>query len=400
MTMGDVNAQLAACTIARARRCNELARALRRRAARAADDAARRPHRAGRAQRDRRAGPTARRRSSTTSTRTASTSPTCGSRSSSTIRGDEVIVDLSRLGADGARRAQLDALVHRGDRLPGGHVRGQLRDPDHVRRVPAGQRRHEARHGRARRDAGRLDDARRHRLPHVRRGQRRARAADPAPRAGGGRGRQHARDLRRRRPAGEPFIYFELVVGTWGARPTADGNDGLCNPCRDGREHPGRGGRVGVPDQDRALRARPRQRRRGSFPRRARDRAHVADARRRTRRCRCAPTGRTTRRTGCTAGCRAACSANEVANGGGPRARTRRCSRRRSAAAPSTTTAWPAAAAGATRSSATRPRSRDDVRNEKVGAASAREDYGVVLRDDGAVDDGATEALRASRRRA
>ena len=32
-------------------------------------------------------------------------------------------------------------------------------------------------------------------------------------------------------PAGEPFIYFELVVGTWGARPTADGNDGLCNPA-------------------------------------------------------------------------------------------------------------------------------------------------------------------------
>ena len=31
--------------------------------------------------------------------------------------------------------------------------------------------------------------------------------------------------------AGERFIYFELVVGTWGARPTADGNDGLCNPA-------------------------------------------------------------------------------------------------------------------------------------------------------------------------
>ena len=30
---------------------------------------------------------------------------------------------------------------------------------------------------------------------------------------------------------GERFIYFELVVGTWGARPTADGNDGLCNPA-------------------------------------------------------------------------------------------------------------------------------------------------------------------------
>ena len=30
---------------------------------------------------------------------------------------------------------------------------------------------------------------------------------------------------------GEPFLYSEIVVGTWGGRPTADGNDGLANPC-------------------------------------------------------------------------------------------------------------------------------------------------------------------------
>jgi len=30
---------------------------------------------------------------------------------------------------------------------------------------------------------------------------------------------------------GEPFVYSELVVGTWGGRPGADGNDGLANPC-------------------------------------------------------------------------------------------------------------------------------------------------------------------------
>ena len=30
---------------------------------------------------------------------------------------------------------------------------------------------------------------------------------------------------------GEPFVYNELVVGTWGARPSLDGNDGLANPC-------------------------------------------------------------------------------------------------------------------------------------------------------------------------
>ncbi len=33
------------------------------------------------------------------------------------------------------------------------------------------------------------------------------------------------------RHAGEPFVYSELVVGTGGARPGADGNDGLANPC-------------------------------------------------------------------------------------------------------------------------------------------------------------------------
>jgi 5-oxoprolinase (ATP-hydrolysing) len=33
------------------------------------------------------------------------------------------------------------------------------------------------------------------------------------------------------RQDGEPFVYNELVVGTWGGRPVADGNDGLANPC-------------------------------------------------------------------------------------------------------------------------------------------------------------------------
>ena len=33
------------------------------------------------------------------------------------------------------------------------------------------------------------------------------------------------------RVEGEPFLYSELVVGTWGGRPIADGNDGLANPC-------------------------------------------------------------------------------------------------------------------------------------------------------------------------
>lgn len=32
------------------------------------------------------------------------------------------------------------------------------------------------------------------------------------------------------REDGEPFVYFELLVGTWGATPESDGNDGLSNP--------------------------------------------------------------------------------------------------------------------------------------------------------------------------
>ena len=30
--------------------------------------------------------------------------------------------------------------------------------------------------------------------------------------------------------AGDRFVFYELVVGTWGGTPTADGNDGLTNP--------------------------------------------------------------------------------------------------------------------------------------------------------------------------
>jgi N-methylhydantoinase B len=33
------------------------------------------------------------------------------------------------------------------------------------------------------------------------------------------------------RPGGGRFVYYELVVGTWGATPESDGNDGLTNPA-------------------------------------------------------------------------------------------------------------------------------------------------------------------------
>lgn len=33
------------------------------------------------------------------------------------------------------------------------------------------------------------------------------------------------------RPNKTPYVYYELLSGTWGARPDRDGNDGLCNPA-------------------------------------------------------------------------------------------------------------------------------------------------------------------------
>ena len=33
------------------------------------------------------------------------------------------------------------------------------------------------------------------------------------------------------RPDRQPYVYYELLSGTWGGRPDRDGNDGLCNPA-------------------------------------------------------------------------------------------------------------------------------------------------------------------------
>ena len=82
MTMGDLNAQIAACNIAE-RALQELADALRPRAADTADERGGRPHREDRQAARSPAGRTAPRPSSTTSTPTASTSSTSRSRWSS-----------------------------------------------------------------------------------------------------------------------------------------------------------------------------------------------------------------------------------------------------------------------------------------------------------------------------
>ena len=33
-----------------------------------------------------------------------------------------------------------------------------------------------------------------------------------------------------KRQDGSPYVYYELLTGTWGGRPDRDANDGLCNP--------------------------------------------------------------------------------------------------------------------------------------------------------------------------
>ena len=112
-----------------------------------------------------------------------------------TIRGSDARRRLLALGADGARRAQLHAVVRRGERLPHGHGRLGGRHPAHGRRAAPDHRPHEARDGHARRHAGCLVDARRHRLPSLGRDERRALADRPRARSRGRRGREHARVL-------------------------------------------------------------------------------------------------------------------------------------------------------------------------------------------------------------
>jgi 5-oxoprolinase (ATP-hydrolysing) len=201
-----------------------------------------------------------------------------------------------------------------------------------------------------------------------------------------------------RAPAGDPFIYFELVVGTWGARPTADGNDGLCNPAATAANIP-----VEVAESE--------------FPIMIERYALVPDsggpgrfrgglAIERTWRTLVPETTlqvRSDRQNhppyGLFGGLPGGVSANELSTGNGP------------AAYPpmfSTTIGRDAvyhhrmAGGGGWGDPLERAPEAvaDDVRNEKVGARSARDRYAVVLRADGSVDVDATTALRASRRSA
>jgi 5-oxoprolinase (ATP-hydrolysing) len=199
-----------------------------------------------------------------------------------------------------------------------------------------------------------------------------------------------------KRPGGDPFIYFELVVGTWGARPTADGNDGLCNPAATAAnipvevaesEFPIRIERYGlVPDSGGPGRYR------GGLAIERTWRTLVPDTTLQVRsdRQNHAPYG-------LYGGLPGGRSANELSNGGGSHAYPPMFSTTLDIG-----TVYHHRMAGG--GGWGDPLDRDpaavaqDVRNEKVGTRSASEHYGVVLAADGSVDVAGTAELRASMR--
>ena len=150
------------------------------------------------------------------------------------IAADEVLIDFAgNLAPD------------RGEReLPGGHGirRLLLRDPrDRARRDPRLRGVHGSdsdqracRHGRQPRAAGRLRCPRSDRLPRLRRDHGRTRAARTRSRARCGRGRADADRMgwvpARVRRGAHPFGTTEVLVGTWGARSSRDGLEGVSNP--------------------------------------------------------------------------------------------------------------------------------------------------------------------------
>ena len=178
--------------------------------------------------------------------------------------------------ADGAGLAEQHALVRAGLRLPGGAGGADRRGAEHGRRVSPDPRPHQAGDDRRGGDARCLVDARRDGVPRRRRRQRRARPAAAGPRARRGRGRQHARDLRRRAPGWRPLHLLRAGRRHLGWNAGGRRQRRPHEPGEPRREHPGRGGRVRVPDRDRAVRARARLGRRRPAPRRPRDRACLA----------------------------------------------------------------------------------------------------------------------------
>ena len=148
-----------------------------------------------------------------------------------TVRGDELIADFSRLGADGPGRAQLHALVRRGEPST---TRSWRRSAIDIPRTAGATRpitvitkpgtvTHVLMPG-----ASSMRGITGYRLSDVMNGALAQLIPDRVPAAGEG-GSTLA--FFTGSVEGEPFVYSELVVGTWGGRPVADGNDGLANPC-------------------------------------------------------------------------------------------------------------------------------------------------------------------------
>jgi N-methylhydantoinase B len=198
-----------------------------------------------------------------------------------------------------------------------------------------------------------------------------------------------------RRPEGGQFIYFELVVGTWGARPTADGNDGLCNPAATAANIP-----VEVAESEFPIRIEryglvqdsggPGRYRGGlAIERTWRTLVPATTLQVRSDRQNHAPYG-------LYGGLPGGTSANELCDGGdGPQAYPPMFS---TTIDTGTVYHHRMAGGGGWGDPLERePESvADDVRNEKVGTRSARAHYGVVLAADGSVDLAATVELRAS----
>ncbi len=205
-------------------------------------------------------------------------------------------------------------------------------------------------------------------------------------------------DILLRRPDGERFIRYELVVGTWGAWPTADGNDGLSNPCATTAnipvevaesEFPIMIERYGlVPDSGGPGRFRGGL----AIERVWKSLATNTTLKVRSDRQNHAPYGL----SGVLEGGR---SANLLTDGSGAHSYPPVFS-----IVTASGTVFHHRMAG--RGGWGDPLDRepdavtDDVRNEKVGAATAREHYGVVIRGDGSVDVVATTGLRTIMRAA
>jgi N-methylhydantoinase B/oxoprolinase/acetone carboxylase alpha subunit len=195
---------------------------------------------------------------------------------------------------------------------------------------------------------------------------------------------------------GERFIYFELVAGTWGARPTADGNDGLCNPAATAANIP-----VEVAEADYPIMVEsysladdsggPGRYRGGlAIERTWRTLVDGTTLQVRSDRQRHAPYG-------LYGGLDGLVSSNELRNGDGVEAYPPMFS---TTIGDGTVYRHRMAGGGGWGD----PLEREpeavarDVLDDKVSAASAREHYGVVVRDDGTVDAEATAELRAQRR--